>query len=246
MAVKGSTPGTPVSKPAARASKPPVADAVASIVQKPEHGSVIEASAPVNLSGAVPAVVAESQDVIETAKAVEEQAQAAAAQPINEAVTAGEAARPSIVKDSIMDTTIETNGAKAQAFFSDFSDRTRAAVEKSTRLAEDAGEFAKGNLEALAESSRIAAKGLESFGQEAAEYGRKSFEHATSAMKTLSTIKSPTDFFKFQSDFVRGVFDAYVAETSKNTEAMIKLAGDAAQPLSNRVAVAVEKVKTAA
>ncbi|UYY57611.1 phasin family protein [Sphingomonas sp. S2-65] len=238
MATKGPKPGTRVSKPAV-----PVVEAVAAPVQKLAPESVIEADAPINASGAVPAVAAASQEVVE---AVAEQVEPAAAHPVNEADTAGEAARESIVKESTMETTIETNGAKAQAFFSDFTDRTRAAVEKSTKLAEDAGEFAKGNLEALAESSRIAAKGLESFGQEAAEYGRKSYEHATSAMKTLSTIKSPTDFFKFQSDFVRGVFDAYVAETSKNTEAMIKLAGDAAQPLSNRVAVAVEKVKTAA
>jgi len=62
----------------------------------------------------------------------------------------------------------------------------------------------------------------------------------------MSSVKSPADFFKLQSDFVRQSFDAIVAETSKNTEAMMKLAGDAAQPLSSRFAVAVEKVKTAA
>ena len=59
-------------------------------------------------------------------------------------------------------------------------------------------------------------------------------------------MKSPAEFFKLHSDYVRGVFDSYVAEASKNTEAMMKLAGDAAQPLSNRFAVAAEKVKTAA
>ena len=98
----------------------------------------------------------------------------------------------------------------------------------------------------LVESSRIAAKGFETLGQEAAEYSRKSFESATAAMKTLATVKSPTEFFKLQSDFVRGAFDSYVAEASKNTEAVLKLAGDAAQPLSNRFAVAAEKVKTVA
>jgi len=142
--------------------------------------------------------------------------------------------------------TIETNVAKAQAFFADFNDRAKGAVEKSTALIAEANEFAKGNVEAIVESSKIAAKGLESFGQDAAEYSRKSFESATAAMKTLSTVKSPTDFFKLQSDFFRTSFDSYVAEASKNTEALIKLAGDAAQPLSNRVALAAEKAKLAA
>ncbi|MBB5711374.1 phasin family protein [Sphingomonas xinjiangensis] len=232
----------------ARTSKPilSVAEAAVPIAEKSAPDSVIEAAAPINRSGPVPAVAA-SQEVPETVEATAMQAQPAAVQTINEVVAAEGLVRDSIVKEvSTMDTTVENNGAKAHALFTDFNDRTRAAVEKSTKLAEEAGEFAKGNLEALVESSRIAAKGLESFGQDAADYGRKSFENATSAMKTLSTIKSPTEFFKFQSDFMRGMFDAYVAETSKNTEAMIKLAGDAAQPLSNRVAVAVEKVKTAA
>ena len=244
MATKGPKAG----KPAARTIKPGtlMAEAVAATAEKTETETVIEAHAPINLSGPVPSVEAASQEANDTVEAAEAQVQPAAAHIVNEAASASEATRESIVKEvSTMETTIE-NGAKAQALFTDFNDRARAAVEKSTKLAEEAGDFAKGNLEALVESGRITAKGLESFGQDAAEYGRKSFEHATSAMKTLATIKSPTDFFKFQSDFVRGVFDAYVAETSKNTEAMIKLAGDAAQPLSNRVAVAVEKVKTAA
>jgi hypothetical protein len=249
MATKGPKAG----KPAARTTQPSalVAEAVATTVEKTEPVSLIEADAPINQSGPVPSVEAASQEVEtqaaeEPAPVAQAQGQAAAAHIVNESASASEATRESIVKEvSTMETTIE-NGAKAQALFNDFNDRARAAVEKSTKLAEEAGDFAKGNLEALVESSRITAKGLESFGQEAAEYGRKSFESATSAMKTLSTIKSPTDFFKFQSDFVRGVFDAYVAETSKNTEAMIKLASDAAQPLSNRLAVAVEKVKTAA
>jgi phasin family protein len=130
--------------------------------------------------------------------------------------------------------------------FTDFNDRSKAAVEKSTKLIEEANDFAKGNVEAIVESSKIAAKGLETLGQDAAEYSRKSFETATAALKTFATVKSPTELFKLQSDFFRTSFDSYVAEASKNTEAMLKLAGDAAQPLSNRFAVAAEKVKTAA
>ena len=141
---------------------------------------------------------------------------------------------------------IENNTAKAQALFADFNDRTKAAVEKSTKLVEEANDFAKGNVEALVESGRIATTGLQSLGQDAAEYSRRSFETATATLKGMSSIKSPTDFFKLQSDFFRTSFDSYVAEASKNTEAMLKLAGDAVQPLSSRFALAAEKVKTAA
>jgi len=59
-------------------------------------------------------------------------------------------------------------------------------------------------------------------------------------------VKSPTEFVKLQSDYLRTTFDALIAETSRSTEAMLKLAGEVAQPISSRVALAAEKVKIAA
>jgi phasin family protein len=251
MATKGpKAPAKPVApKPAARASKPaaPKAQAVAAKAEKPAPVVVAEAVAPVTAPEPVPAVEAASQEAVETVQAAAEPAEVAVAETINVTEAVAETAAETIVKETTtMATNFENNTAKAQALFADWNDRTKAAVEKSTKLVEEANEFAKGNLEAVVESSRITAKGLETLGQEAAEYGRKSFESATAAVKTLASVKSPTEFFKLQSDYFRSAFDSYVAETSKTTEAVLKLAGDAAQPLSNRFAVAVEKAKVAA
>jgi phasin family protein len=250
MASKGPKTGSPtaVSKPVARPKK-----TVAPVAAfEPEKILPVAAAEPVVPFVTEPAEVLEAapqvtESVAEAAQApIAAQAAVAAAAPefVTDTVAAAQGAAPA-KGNSIMDT-IENNTAKAQAFFGDFNDRAKAAVEKSTKLVEDANEFAKGNVEAMVESGRIAAKGLETFGQDAAEYGRRSFESATAAMKSLAAVKSPTEFFKLQSDYFRTAFDSYVAEASKNTEAMIKLAGDAAQPLSNRVAVAVEKAKVAA
>ncbi len=241
----GAKPAAP--KPAARA-KPAPRQKAAPEAEKPEPAKVPETIVPAPVAEPAPILAAAPQEVTETVEAV--------AAPVVEAVTqtatpAAEAVVETVVAAPVretarMETVIENNVNKAQAFFADFNDRTKAAVEKSTKLVEEANDFAKGNVEALVESGRIAAKGLEGLGQDAAEYGRKSFESATATLKNLAAIKSPTDFFKLQSDYLRGAFDSYVAEASKNTEAMIKLASDAAQPLSNRFAVAAEKVKTAA
>jgi phasin family protein len=257
MASKGPKSGTakPVApKPAARPKKPvaPKAKIAAPAVEKPAPVAVAETIAPIApavVAEPVPAVEAAPQEVIETVEAVVEPIVEAVTETATTTAAVGQTAAETVketVKMATIENTVESNTAKAQAFFADFNDRTKAAVEKSTKLVEEANEFAKGNVEALVESGRIAAKGFESFGQDAAEYSRKSFETATAAMKTLATVKSPTEFFKLQSDFVRGAFDSYVAEASKNTEALLKLAGDAAQPLSNRVAVAAEKAKTVA
>jgi phasin family protein len=157
-----------------------------------------------------------------------------------------------IVEEKTMDVTNETTATtenfanKAQNVMADMNEKTKAAMEKGAKGFEEMNEMTKGNVEALVEASRIAAKGLETLGQEMAEYGRKSFESATATAKTLASVKSPTEFMKLQSDFIRQSFDSFVAEASKTTELMMKLAGDAAQPISNRVAVAADKVKTAA
>ena len=188
-----------------------------------------------------PEVAAQPADVVaETLTPTVEEV----ATPVAEIIehTATKTADTATKGTDIMENTIE----KTQALFADFNDRAKATVEKNTKLVADATEFAKGNVEALVESGKIAAKGFEALGQDAAEYSRKSFENATATLKSLSAVKSPADFFKLQSDYVRASFDSLVAETSKNTEAFIKLAGDAGQPISSRFAVAVEKVKTAA
>jgi phasin family protein len=119
-------------------------------------------------------------------------------------------------------------------------------MDRGTKVFDEMGEFSRGNLEAIAESGRIMARGVEAMGQEAAAFAKRAYESQLAAFRTLSAVKNPTDLFKIQGDLVRKSFDAAVAETSRNTEATLKLAGEVAQPLQNRLALAAEKIKTAA
>ncbi|HEU0067139.1 MAG TPA: phasin family protein [Sphingomonas sp.] len=159
-------------------------------------------------------------------------------------------AADSFMKETDMATTIEnatnTTTDKAQAMFAETSERAKGAMVKGTQMIEEMNAFAKGNVEAVVESSKIAAKGMEALGQEVADYTRKSIEQTTAAIKTMASVKSPTELMKLQSDFFRSAFDAMVAETSRSTETMLKLAGEVAQPLSNRMAIAADKMKVAA
>ncbi|HEX2762441.1 MAG TPA: phasin family protein [Allosphingosinicella sp.] len=134
---------------------------------------------------------------------------------------------------------------RLQAMFGDVNERARTQIERSSRLTEELTELSKGHVEAMVQSTKIAAKGLEKVGQEVAEFNRKSFEDASAALKSFVELKSPTDFFRLQSDFARTQFDSFVAETSKLSETMIKLAGDVAEPLASRYSVAAERVKAA-
>jgi len=155
-----------------------------------------------------------------------------------------ESIEPAPATEELIDmaTTTETT----QAAFSDFSNRFKSAFEKSTKLNEELVDFAKGNVEAVIASARVAAKAGELLGQEAAEYGKKNFESATTAFKSFATVKSPTELFQLQSEFAKASFDSAVAEASRVSEALMKVAGEIAQPLSNRYALAAEKIKSAA
>ena len=184
----------------------------------------------------VPAIVA-AKPITETKPTVTETSKTVAA-PVEAPAT--------IKKDIKMTETITNAAAQGQAYFTDFTAKAKAAAEKGAKSFEEMNEFGKGNIEALVESGKIAAKGLETLGQGYADFARKQFETTTAAFKGFAAVKSPTELLKLHSDYVRGQFDSLVAESSKNTEALLKLAGEVAQPISNRVALAAEKVKIAA
>jgi phasin family protein len=134
---------------------------------------------------------------------------------------------------------------RIQAVFGDVNTRAKTAIERNTKVAEEMTDLAKGNVEALVASTKIAAKGVEKIGQEVAEYSRKSFEDASAAIKGFAEVKSPTDLFRLQGEFARTQFDSVIAEGSKLSETMIKLAGDMFEPITSRYSVAAERVKNA-
>ena len=140
----------------------------------------------------------------------------------------------------------QTTAAKTEAMMGDMGERAKGAMDKGVAMFADWNSFSRGNVEALVESGKIAMSGLSTLAQHRAAYVRKQVEDTTAAVRTMASVKSPTDFVKLQGEFVREQFDAMVAETSRSTEAALKLAGEVAQPLSNRFALAAEKVRTAA
>lgn len=156
---------------------------------------------------------------------------------------------PASIKDTIMAKTQNIAGdftAKIQDAVADAQDRAKAALEKGNEVASEYGEFAKGNVEALVESTKILAAGLQDMGKAYVAEGKTVLETVTADVKELAAVKSPADFFKLQGEILRRNFDAAVASGSKNSEKAVKLANDAFAPIQDRVAQAIEKVKKAA
>ena len=134
---------------------------------------------------------------------------------------------------------------RTETAVADFQTRAKAAVEKGQAGLGEAMEFSKGNVEALVASAKVAAKGVQEIASYSVEYGKGAIEKAVADTKRLYSVKSPAEFFSLQTEITKGAVDEAVAQVSKFTESYLKLVGEVVQPLSNRYALAAEKVKSA-
>ncbi len=135
-----------------------------------------------------------------------------------------------------------TNAAPLQAFFGDAGQRGQDVARRSQQAAQEMAEIARSNVEAVVEATRLAAEGARSIGQDAVARSREGAEQAADAIRSLAEAKSPTEFVQLQSELARTSFDRMVAESSRLTESMVKLAGKAFQPLSNRATANAERI----
>ena len=133
---------------------------------------------------------------------------------------------------------------KYQQFVTEAGERGQQFAAKSQKAAEELTDLAKANVEAIVEAGRIYAGGAKALGQDVIASGREGIEQASDAVKTLAEAKSPAEFFQIQSDLARASFDRFVAETSKLTERVVKLAGEAAEPLQTRASLNAERINT--
>ncbi|MEG8220323.1 phasin family protein [Sphingomonas sp. HH69] len=187
-------------------------------------------------------VAAEAAPEAETPKSLDEKAKTTATLPLP-------ATEGTKIMNDVMETGkkfAEDTKAKLETAYADMNEKAKASVEKSTKAIEEMSDIAKGNVEAMVESSKIAAKAMETMSQEAVDYSRKNFEKATAALKSFATVKTPTEFFQLQSQMFSSSFDEFTKEAAKNSEAMMKVAGDIAQPLTARVTLVTDKVKSLA
>jgi phasin family protein len=152
------------------------------------------------------------------------------------------------LKDKIMataKTTTDFTKPFADAI-GDIQTKAKAAYDKSAELAAEATEFAKGNVEALVESGKVYAAGVQDLSKGYVEEAKSAYETLTADVKELAAVKSPLELFQLQSKLARRNFDAWVAYGSKNADAVIKLASESFAPISGRISLAVEKIAKAA
>ncbi len=153
---------------------------------------------------------------------------AAAAAPIPEATATASPAAPAA-----------TEIVQAVAY-------TKEKVEKMSKQVfatfEDVVGFQKENVEAFVASSTILTKGFEALSKEIAAFTQAQYEQSVATTKALFAVKSVKELVDLQTEFAKSSFDAIVAEATKVSEAGIKVANEAAEPITARVNATVEKL----
>ena len=159
------------------------------------------------------------------------------------AVRAGQKRNQTMTKNAFNFDTIPAF-APFQTIFADANGRGQELVKRSQKVAEELADLARSNVEAVVEAGRVATEGARSIGQDVVAKQRDSFEQAADSIRALAEAKSPTEYLQLQSELARASFDRAVAETSKLTESLVKLAGEAFQPLSNRASANAQLFNT--
>lgn len=124
--------------------------------------------------------------------------------------------------------------------------QTKEKVEKMSKQVfatfEDVVGFQKDNVEAFVASSTILTKGFEALSKELVAFTQAQYEQSVSNAKALFAVKSVKELVDLQTEFAKTSFDALVAEATKVSETGIKVANEAAEPITARVNATVEKL----
>lgn len=106
--------------------------------------------------------------------------------------------------------------------------------------------FGEGNLEALAIAGKIWVAGVQDLTNQVATTAKASFEESVATAKALATAKSVKEAIDLQSTYAKKALSNALAESSKLTEASLKLTEQAMAPLTARMAAAVGVLSKAA
>ena len=143
-----------------------------------------------------------------------------------------------------LNTQAETALSNGKAAMEQVTAKSKEAVEASLKSMDEMTEMTRANVDALMISAKAATTGVEQLMAHLTEASKKSFEETSAMVKTLASAKTPNDLMQLQSEFAKTQFDEAVAQYSKMTEMMVKLAGEVMEPMQNQMALATDKLKS--
>ncbi len=141
---------------------------------------------------------------------------------------------------------IKTGMSQAAAGFETTQASFKEGVERVMKTTEEIVAFNQGNYEAMVKSGQIWAAGVQDLSRQFAASAQASFEQGMANLKALTSVKSFKEAVDLQSNLARSAIEKTLANSSKLTDASLKLTEQALAPITARVNLAVQTFSTAA
>ena len=101
---------------------------------------------------------------------------------------------------------------------------------------EDFQRLGKDNVDVAMKQFGTVSKGWQAIAAEFADYSKKSFEDGSAALEKLFGAKSLEKAIEVQSEYVKGAYEGFVAQTTKFGELYTDLAKETYKPLEGFIA----------
>jgi phasin family protein len=137
--------------------------------------------------------------------------------------------------------TIEAVPAQMREAVEKTMDQATKSAEGLFKAAEEAAEFGRGNLEAVAKATQVYVAGVQDLGKQTLAMVQGLADHTVAGAKALGTVKSLKEAAEIQATYARAALEKSFSETAKLQEAALKLAEASFAPISARMTLAVEK-----
>jgi phasin family protein len=83
---------------------------------------------------------------------------------------------------------------------------------------DDLTKHSKDNMDAAMASFGVISKGMQAIAASAADYSKKSLERGTEALEKILSARSVERALEVQSDYVKTVYESYIAESNRVSE----------------------------
>jgi phasin family protein len=125
------------------------------------------------------------------------------------------------------------------------TEAVREQFDRGVAALSEVSAFGKQNVEAWLASAGAAQRGFEALSARTVAFQKQALENHVAATKSLMTSKSVQEFAEKQNEYVKGAFEAYVAELTEVSELVAGVAKETLQPINERVTAVGQFVQTA-
>lgn len=107
---------------------------------------------------------------------------------------------------------------------------------------EEAATLNRNNVEACLKAANIIASGMKDLGQAVSATMQSSMENTMATSKAMMGVKTMRDLLELQSEYLKGIMDSMMSETTKISEIAVRCTSEAAEPISECVSDMVVKI----